>query len=89
MRPRLRPGTIRGELTDGEVVVSASGGDRAVILNAMGDAVLGLCDGSLSVPEITAFVRSELRVPADIDVAGDVSALIDRLIAAGLIEAVE
>ena len=54
MRPRLVEGTVRGELTDGEVVLSVGGGERALILNAVGDAVIELCDGSRTIAEIAA-----------------------------------
>jgi hypothetical protein len=86
-RPRLVEEIIRGELTDGEVVVSLRGGERALILNAVGDVVLDLCDGSRTVDEIAAFVRENMSVPPDVDVSGDVAAVLDELERAGLIEA--
>ena len=89
VRPRIVDNVVRGELTDGEVVVSLRGGERALILNAVGDAVLDLCDGSRTVDEIAAFLRENLSVPADADVARDVIAVIDELVRAGVIEAVE
>lgn len=89
VRPRIADDIIRGELTDGEVVVSLRGGARALILNAMGDAVLDLCDGSRTVDEIAAFVRANVAVPPDADVARDVGAIVDELVRAGMIEALE
>jgi len=89
VRPRIVENIMRGELTDGEVVVSLRGGERALILNAVGDAVLDLCDGSRTVDEIAAFLRDNLSVPAGIDVSRDVSAIVDELVRAGVIEAVE
>jgi hypothetical protein len=80
---------MRGELTDGEVVVSLRGGERALILNAMGDAVLDLCDGSRTVDDIATFVRDNMSVPPGADVARDVSAIVDELVRAGVIEALE
>jgi len=89
VRPRIADNIVRGELTDGEVVVSLRGGERALILNAVGDAVLDLCDGSRTVEEIATFLRDNLSVPADIDVSRDVTAVVDELVRAGVIEAVE
>jgi hypothetical protein len=89
VRPRLVDQVVRGELTDGEVVVSLRGGQRALILNAVGDAVLDLCDGSRTVDEIAAFVRDNMSVPPDADVSRDVHAVVDELVRAGVIEAVE
>ncbi len=87
-KPRLVPNVVRGELPDGEVVVSVDGGDQALILNSIGDAVLGLCDGSRTVAEIAQFVRDTLKVPPTTDVAKDISAMLDQLVRAGVIEAV-
>lgn len=89
MKPRLVSGAVRGELTNGEVVISVNGGERALILNAVGDAVVELCDGSRTVAEIAAFLRDNLEVPQHVDVVGDVSAMIDELSRAGLIEVAE
>jgi hypothetical protein len=88
-RPRVASNVTRAELTDGEVVVSVPGGRQAVILNAVGDAVLELCDGSLTVAEIAGFLRTSLQVPEDVDVTRDVGAVLDELVRAGLVEAAE
>ena len=87
-RPRLAPNVVRGELPDGEVVVSVDGKDQALILNSVGDAVLTLCDGSRTIAEIAELVRDTLKVPATTDVAGDITAMLDQLARAGVIEAV-
>jgi hypothetical protein len=79
---------VRGELPDGEVVVSIPGGDTALILNSVADAVLELCDGSRTVEEIAQFVRDTVRVPADTDVVRDITAVVDQLSRAGVIERV-
>ena len=89
VRPKLVDQVIRGELTDDEVVVSLRGGERALILNAIGDAVLDLCDGSRTVEEIAAFLRDNLSVPPGADVARDVTAVVDELVRAGVVEATE
>ena len=88
IRPRLAADLIRGELTDGEVVVSVGGGERALILNAVGDAVLDLCDGSRTVADIASLLRETLAVPSDVDVARDVSAVVDELLRAGVVQSV-
>jgi hypothetical protein len=77
---------VRGELPDGEVVVSIPGGDTALILNSVADAVLELCDGSRSVEEIAQFVRETVDVPAEADVVRDIAAVVDQLARAGVIE---
>jgi hypothetical protein len=87
-RPRQVANVVRGELPDGEVVVSVSGGERALILNSVADAVLELCDGSRTIAEIAQFVRDTLDVPTGADVAGDIAKVIDELARAGVIEAV-
>jgi hypothetical protein len=88
-RPKVTSDVTRGELTDGEVVVSVPGGRQAVILNVVGDAVLELCDGSRTVAEIADFLRSSLQVAEEIDVAKDVGAVLDELVRAGLVVAAE
>ncbi len=87
-RPRLVPNVIRGELPDGEVVLSVNGGAQALILNNVADAVLELCDGSRTIEDIARFVRETIEVPAGADVARDVSAVLDELVRAGLVEAI-
>lgn len=89
VRPRLVDNVTRSELTDNEVVVSLRGGERALILNAIGDAVLDLCDGSRTVEEIAAFLRANLTVPAGADVAADVRAVVEELAQAGVVVATE
>ena len=89
VRPRLVDQVVRGDLTDGEVVVSLRGGERALILNAVGDAVLDLCDGSRTIDEIAAFVLENMTVPAGADVSRDVRAVVDELVRAGVVEANE
>lgn len=77
---------IRSELSDSEIVVSVRGGGRALILNAVGDAVLCLCDGTRTLEDIAAFLRESLSVPAEADVAADVRTIVDELARAGLVE---
>ena len=89
MRPRLVDHAFRGELTDGEVVVSLRDGERAFILNAVGDAVLDLCDGSRTVEEIASFLRHTMSVSPETDVSRDVRAVVDELVRAGVLEARE
>jgi hypothetical protein len=79
---------VRGELPDGEVVVSVAGGETALILNSVADAVLELCDGSRTVEQIADFVRATIPVPPEADVAHDIAAVVDELSRAGVIERV-
>src|SRR5262249_39910647 len=87
-KPRLARNVVRGELPDGEVVVSIDGGSEALNLNPIGDAVLGLCDGSRTIAEIAQFVRDTLDVPPGSDVDRDIGAMLERLVRAGVIEAI-
>ncbi len=80
---------VRGELTDGEVVVSLRGGERALVLNAVGDVVLQLCDGTRTIADIASFLRDSLSVPDDADVVRDIEAIVLELSRAGVIEASE
>ena len=86
MKLRAVKNLVRGELPDGEVVVSVPGGDTALILNSVADAVLELCDGSRTIEEIAQFVRDTVSVPAETDVVHDIAAVVDQLAHAGVIE---
>jgi hypothetical protein len=85
---RAAKNLVRGELPDGEVVVSVAGGNTALILNSVADAVLELCDGSRTIDEIAQFVRDTVPVPTDSDVSRDITQLVDQLARAGVIESV-
>ncbi len=86
---RQAANVVRGELPDGEVVISVAGGDRALILNSVADAVLELCDGSHTIADIAQFIRDTLEVPATTDVARDIAAVIEELSRAGVVEMIE
>jgi hypothetical protein len=86
-RPRLVGSVVRGELDDGEVVLSVRGGERALILNAVADVVADLCDGTRTPEDIAGFLRETLKVPPDADVLRDVRAVLDELGRAGMLEA--
>ncbi|HEY3804337.1 MAG TPA: PqqD family protein [Kofleriaceae bacterium] len=88
MKLRAAKNLVRGELPDGEVVVSVAGGNTALILNSVADAVLELCDGSRTIDEIAQFVRDTVPVPTDSDVSRDITQLVDQLARAGVIESV-
>ena len=87
MRPRLVKNVVRGELPDGEVVLSLEGGSEALIVNSVADAILVLCDGSRTIAEIARFVRDTVKVPDGADVDSDITKIIAQLSKAGLIEA--
>jgi hypothetical protein len=89
VRPRIVKELVRAPLSDSESVISVRGGNKALIVNAVGDAVLDLCDGSRSIDDIAAFLRDNLSVPEQVDVERDVGALVDELLRAGMLEAVE
>lgn len=89
VRPRLAKQLVRGELTADEVVVSVRGGQRALILNAIGDVILDLCDGTRTVDDIASFVRANMQVPPDADVTRDVQVVVDELVRAGVVEVAE
>ncbi len=86
-RPRIVEGVVRGELSESEVVVSLRGGERALILNIVADAVLDLCDGSRTIDDIAAFLRDNMETPPDADVTRDVRAVVDELTRAGVVVA--
>ncbi len=86
-RPRRAANVVRGELPDGEAVVSVSGGTQALILNSVADAVLELCDGSRTVTEIADFVRETIEVPPTADLTSDITSVLVQLQRAGVIEA--
>jgi hypothetical protein len=88
MKLRAAKNLVRGELPDGEVVVSVPGAATALILNSVADAVLELCDGSRTIDQIAQFVRETVSVPQEADVVSDISAVIDQLASAGVIERV-
>ena len=88
MKLRAAKNLVRGELPDGEVVVSVPGAATALILNSVADAVLELCDGSRTIEQIAQFVRDTVAVPSSADVSGDISAVVDQLARAGVIERV-
>jgi len=85
-RPCRRADAIRGELPDGEVVISVPGADRALILNAVADAVLELCDGTRTIAEIGEFVRATVSVPRSAEVERDIERVLEQLAAAGVVE---
>ncbi len=89
MRPRRRDGVVLADLPEGELVAQAAGGATAVILDPVGGAVIELCDGRRTIPEIAAFVCQSLSVDDLGRVEADVARLVDDLLAAGLLEAAD
>jgi hypothetical protein len=84
-RPLKIPDLVRADLPDGETVVRVDGGDSAVILNAIGDAVLSLCDGTRTVADIAEFLRLHVAVPDTTDLDADVTRVVAELVGAGLV----
>lgn len=87
MKPRIVSELSRSELPNGESLVQVNGHSRALIVNALGDAVIDLCDGSRTIAEIADIIRAALNVPANIDVEADVARLIAELQDAGVVQA--
>ncbi len=75
----------RTELPDGEALVQTPQAERTLIVNAVGDAVLDLCDGTRTIAEIAAILRAAMNVPANVDVEADVERLVRQLLDAGVI----
>jgi len=73
------------ELPDGEALVQTPQAERTLIVNAVGDAVLDLCDGTRTIAEIAAILRAAMNVPANVEVEADVERLVGQLLDAGVI----
>lgn len=85
MKPRAVDGLIAAALPDGDTVASVPATGSALILNGVASAVLDLCDGQRSVEDIVTFLCDNLQGADRTSVAADVTALLDRLAAAGLV----
>jgi coenzyme PQQ biosynthesis protein PqqD len=80
---RLAPAALRRtDPVDGHPMIVLP--ERAVRLNATGDEILSLCDGTRSAPEIAAELRT--RHPDAGDVEADVRAFLADMEALGVIE---
>lgn len=84
--PKRADGVVSEELLDGESVVSTTNAARAVVLNAVGAAVLDLCDGNHSIDEIAAFICDHTDASDAVRVRADVVAMLSELEAAGVVE---
>jgi len=89
MRPATVAECVRTDLSDGEIVVTTPDGVTGVILNAMGAAVLELSDGTRSDGDIVSFLCGQFSGADENAVSADVSALLARLLDAGIIEDVD
>jgi len=89
MKPRGKRGLVIAPLADGECVVSTPDKGDALVLNETGRTILELCDGEQTVAEIAAFVSANVEGADPSVVERDVTALVERLLAAGLIEDAE
>lgn len=86
MKPQATAKLIRAALPDGEAMVQADGHKRALLINAVADVILDLCDGTRTVAEIANILRATLRIPAGADVEGDVARLVAELMRAGIVQ---
>ncbi len=84
MRPKRVKDIIARDV-DEETVLITPDASRALVLNAVGGAVLDLCDGTRTVEEIVDFVCKNVA-GADAEVHKDVAALVAQLIEAGVVE---
>ncbi len=84
--PRRTPGLVLADLPEGEVVAQAAGGATAIILDPVAGAVVELCDGRRTVPEIAAFLCETLPGTDRSQVENDVARLVGELLVAGVLE---
>lgn len=86
--PRVKP-MVRDDLTivhlDGEAVIFDGRSGELHHLNPTATIVLGLCDGSASIAELSADVSRAFDVPSD-EVESQVRAVVRRFRTAGLLE---
>jgi len=85
MKPRSLPSLVLAQLPDGEAVASLPASGDAIVLNAMGSAVLELCDGSRTIEQIAAFVCEHIEGTEPAAVRADIADLVERLQKAGLL----
>ena len=85
-RLRLRRGLTIRPLPDGDAVVAAEGGEKAVIVNASAFAILDLLGDEPTQQEITDFMCQSFPDADASAVRRDVATLVDELIVAGIVE---
>lgn len=88
MTVRLKPkdGVEALELPGGEFVARDPDTGQAVVLNELGGIVWELCDGARGSAEIAALIHERFPEVSAQRVDEDVRALLEKLIAAGLME---
>ena len=89
MRLKPKDGVEALELPGGEFVARDPDTGQAVVLNELGVIVWELCDGAHGHEEIASLIHERFPEVAREKVGGDVRALLDRLVAAGLMEQAE
>jgi hypothetical protein len=82
----MRPADLLVEELDGEVLVHAPRTGGSAVLNPIGGAVLELCDGSRSVPDIVSDIVDVLPENRA-RVTSDVTALVGELVTLGILTA--
>lgn len=83
-RPRLLE-NLRTEPLERRVLVYDPNGGMVVELNATAGLVVQLCDGSRTVPEITA-VLAEAFPQSAADVTDEVPTIVDQLVEGAVLE---
>ncbi len=77
-RPVRKPGVLARQLGDEWILYDSESGDLHVV-NEVAGFVWELCDGSLSLEQMSDRVREAYNVPADADVLGDLQGIIAAL----------
>ncbi len=85
MRPKRAKDIIARDVEE-ETVLITPDASRALVLNAIGGAILDLCDGTRTVEDIVDFICNNVAVADADEVHRDVAALVAQLIEAGVVE---
>jgi len=83
--PALREGILTTTLPGEEVVLSTPDQGDAVILNAVGAAVIDLCDGSRNLDDIAKFLCARFAEAEFERVVSDVESVVRQLSEAGFL----
>lgn len=84
MRPKRVKDIITRDVVE-ETVLITPDASQALVLNAVGGAVLDLCDGTRTIDEIVDFICDNVA-GAGAEVHEDVATLVAQLIEAGVVE---
>jgi hypothetical protein len=85
IKPRRDPGMALNHLPDGYVVLFSPDTNLAYTLTPLAALVWEFCDGANTVDEIVAQLGSVDEIPADVDLAKEVHALVNDFVNSGLV----